>query len=731
MKKKIIFISSFILITGAAIANTVFADGAGFYPGDSSGEVMFTGASSSHYLLLSSGGVVSALGDNEYGQCGTMPSSTQSDISYIDFKTKITKVSAGKNFSMALDETGEAYGWGNNTVSQLAHHADTSAMQFSEPVKMGVDIADIAAGDDFSVMLDTDGRILISGTDRSYVMKTADILDDTKIYQIAAGYNNIVAAGENNTVYWLTPDGDNLLTAEMPQGISVNSMAVGREHIVLLCDDEENEYIYTWGSNEKYQIGDPDIKEAATPVNVLTIPKSEYQHISIYAGEYSVIVNAWNNLSFYEGAKEYSWGTGLFEISEGRCESEPVMSPEESQCYYQMIALGADKYMAYDYLNCNVMLCSYESGNIVSIPLLEYEDDVKVFLSYAYDSTAYQSYKLNFVKLNEERFDDENKLVDESTGEYTDKYFYWEYVDEHHFKAKIKSFTSNQFKDMGIVKLSKEVSGESREIFGYGPEIWNFRVGNIVLDSNVQTISYGNEDGTIIPITAHRRTYGSNREIKLPADIPVFYEEPGEITEETPLGLYIYGLPEGVKADVVWNENENMEIRLSGNSSVYNGGETYIKYSLINIWDSDKITGKIGDYELGNTLLNISNSRVLGFSIDGVNYDITDLRLFSEIGYELDFIPNGDFVAEVKFRKSGDDETKDTFIIAMYDVDGNLIYMDSLTARFAENYDYKYGFAIPYIRKNIASIKVFVWDDLESMKILGRVSELINSRMYY
>ena len=67
----------------------------------------------------------------------------------------------------------------------------------------------------------------------------------------------------------------------------------------------------------------------------------------------------------------------------------------------------------------------------------------------------------------------------------------------------------------------------------------------------------------------------------------------------------------------------------------------------------------------------------------------------------------------------------------MYDVDGNLIYMDSLTARFAENYDYKYGFAIPYVSKNIASIKVFVWDNIESMKILGRVSELINNRMYY
>lgn len=61
------------LALSLVLPQAAFAAGGGAMAGDRSSSVLFTGSASDHFLLLSSGGVVTAWGSNSYGQCGAAP----------------------------------------------------------------------------------------------------------------------------------------------------------------------------------------------------------------------------------------------------------------------------------------------------------------------------------------------------------------------------------------------------------------------------------------------------------------------------------------------------------------------------------------------------------------------------------------------------------------------------------------------------------------------------------
>lgn len=736
MKKYIVLFLSCIAIFVNAVE--VCADGYGIFVGDSSGETLFTGSASSHYLLLSGGGVVSAWGDNTYGQCGTETCDIVTDINYIDFENKVIKVSAGNDFSLALDENNIAWGWGDNTQFQLGISEQTTAdakTQFSTPAKISEGIIDIAVGENFSVFLNETGEILFSGmgnTDALKVLELPQVTDKVpKIELIAAGYNNIVAVDENNMVYWLKTDTSFTEAAELPKNIKVEAAEVGREHFALKCSDSDNTYIYTCGDNSKSQLGTDETAYSRTPVRILTLPHDEYKYVNIFAGEYNVIADAWSNMSYKDSVTEYRWGSGCRNINgEGCSEAAAISQPETAYSYYQLIAAGADKYMAFDYVTNSIMLYGADDESVTTVPLVETDDDLQPVFKYQYENTEYQTYTVNFVKLNKETFQEGNKLYDETAGEYTDKYLLWEFVDEHHFRVKIKNFIVGVRLEQSTVMLSKEVTGENRLIGTYGPSLWSFRFANISLTTNEQKVTCGREDGTIIPITAlqYRNVPGGAvTELNLGSGIPVFYEDPGTISEETRLGLYIYGLPDGVEANVTWNDDGGMEIRLSGNSDAASEDETRLKYCLIHILNRTDLAGSIGDYDLDNVLMNVSYGYISKFSICPPVCNISNLRVLSETGEEIESIPqNSDFIAEVSFNKTTEDRARNILFLSVCDIDGALLYIDSVNASFAKGFNYSFGFHVPIQTKEIGKLKAFVWSDLDSMEALGTAKELIN-----
>jgi alpha-tubulin suppressor-like RCC1 family protein len=311
--KKILGIAVGIMLLLSAV--NVFAVSGAVYVGDDSAEMMFTGSVSSHYLLLSSNGVLSAWGDNTYGQCGAPACDTLTDINYIDFDDKIVKVSAGNEFSLALDENNTVWGWGNNSEGQLgiSRTEDSSQQYFDTPQKITDNITDIAAGEGFSVFLTDSGEVLLSGMN-----KTLDTIDfperngeKPKIKLIAAGYDNVAAVDENNVVYYLKADIGKTEITELPENETVQAAAVGMEHLVFKCLNGDNTDIYTYGDNTKYQLGTGSTELTDAPVRTLSLPRSEYENVNVnvYAGKYNTVVNAWNNMSFYDNVTEYTWGT--------------------------------------------------------------------------------------------------------------------------------------------------------------------------------------------------------------------------------------------------------------------------------------------------------------------------------------------------------------------------------------------------------------------------------------
>jgi hypothetical protein len=215
-------------------------------------------------------------------------------------------------------------------------------------------------------------------------------------------------------------------------------------------------------------------------------------------------------------------------------------------------------------------------------------------------------------------------------------------------------------------------------------------------------------------------------------DTPVFYEEPDKICEETLLGLYVYGLPDGVKASVRWNSEDQPEIELIGNSSESRENETQIKICFVHVSNDTNVKGKIGDYDLNDTIMCVSYCSIEGFTIgsdvgdDRSCYKIEEINL-SQNGEVTDEIPDASgFTAEVRFNKTKERTASDTLCLAVYDTDGRFMYIDSLKARFAKDFDYSFGFDVPEQESSIGAIKAFVWSGYDSLTPLGNSKELIN-----
>ena len=82
-------------------------------------------AGNGFFLMLNSDGTVSSMGNNVYGQLGDGTGTTE-ELPYNEVKTvtdlgNVTAVAAGENFSVALDSSGRVWCWGSNSDGQLGH----------------------------------------------------------------------------------------------------------------------------------------------------------------------------------------------------------------------------------------------------------------------------------------------------------------------------------------------------------------------------------------------------------------------------------------------------------------------------------------------------------------------------------------------------------------------------------------------------------------------------------
>ena len=256
-----------------------------------------------HPIALDSDGKVYAWGYNTHGQLGNNSTTESSvpvavDISGVLTGKTITAISGGSEHTIALDSDGKVYTWGYNNYGQLGNNSTTEshvpvAVDISG-VLAGKIITDIAAGTGYSVVLDSDGKVYAWGVNwygqlgnnsytDSHVPVAVDIsgiLSGKTITAIVAGGYHTIAMDSDKKVYTWGANNHGQLgnnstsTSTVPVAVDISGVMSGKTmtaigagwyHTTALGSDGK---VYTWGYNDKGQLGDNSTTQSLVPVIV-------------------------------------------------------------------------------------------------------------------------------------------------------------------------------------------------------------------------------------------------------------------------------------------------------------------------------------------------------------------------------------------------------------------------------------------------------------------------------
>jgi alpha-tubulin suppressor-like RCC1 family protein len=206
------------------------------------------------------------------------------------------KVSVGREYSLALKKDGTVWSWGENSSGQLGINNTTDQ---STPVQVvgesGVgfleNIIDISAGTDHSIALQDDGTIWVWGenadgqlgnggtTDKITPIKVTGI---TNVIEISAGwgYTHIVKSDGSIWSWGSGSSGELGIGTTTQSSIPVQvkgvggtgflgniiDVSTGEQHILALKNDGT---VYSWGSGGSGRLGNNASTNRNTPVKVV------------------------------------------------------------------------------------------------------------------------------------------------------------------------------------------------------------------------------------------------------------------------------------------------------------------------------------------------------------------------------------------------------------------------------------------------------------------------------
>ncbi|MBF9236073.1 cell wall anchor protein [Hymenobacter sp. BT683] len=190
----------------------------------------------SHTLALTTDGRIQAWGGNRDGQLGDGTASAHTTPVAVALpeaaaQAQWKQIAAGTSHSLALTTDGQLYAWGNNDEGQLGNG---SSLDSPTPVAVSLPTsaanttwAQIAAGNDHTLALTTDGRLFAWGNNQ--YGQLGDGSNHDALYPVAVGMTKKLSR-----LRW-------------------SYVAAGRFHTLAITDDGR---IYTWGSNRFGQLGE-------------------------------------------------------------------------------------------------------------------------------------------------------------------------------------------------------------------------------------------------------------------------------------------------------------------------------------------------------------------------------------------------------------------------------------------------------------------------------------------
>lgn len=265
-------------------------------------------AGRSHSVALLDDGTVWCWGENTFGKLGR---AGLGEMSLVPVRTPITPVTssappvppitaiaAGGDHTLALDESGAVWSWGRFGRGQLGRLSreiidnpdDFFVSPEAFPVGLPARIIAIAAGDEFSLALEEDGRLWGWGDNASSqlgddlqprYLSPIDLIGFGTVRAIAAGNDHTIALLEDGTV---RTAGSNTfgqlgvverrgpLAARVPNLFNVVAVAAGFVHSLALLEDGT---VMSWGENSFNQLGFPEVEAPSSyfsPVLVQGLP---------------------------------------------------------------------------------------------------------------------------------------------------------------------------------------------------------------------------------------------------------------------------------------------------------------------------------------------------------------------------------------------------------------------------------------------------------------------------
>ena len=288
-------------------------------------------AGGSHSLALDSKGQLWVWGDNYSKQLGVDNEMLKISNSVLGVPTcisklgdketnelygvKISKIKAGQNYSVVIDEEGYLYAFGKGNVAKK--------------ISTNIKFKDVSLGDGFAVAIDINGKLYAWGDntngklgnsdgdkDTPYALPCGegDILNGKNIVSVSAGVSHCLALDSDGNVYaW----GKNLYGESGPDytgtlGYVVRQITgISEDKIVKIAAGsywslamDEKGKIYTWGGNTYSCLGQMDTtegKKGIKCINEMLDIKAEDISIGSCYGDYCLIVD--------KDGKIWSWGS--------------------------------------------------------------------------------------------------------------------------------------------------------------------------------------------------------------------------------------------------------------------------------------------------------------------------------------------------------------------------------------------------------------------------------------
>jgi len=231
-----------------------------------------------------------AWGDNSYGQLGTGTTTTQSSpVSVITLPATITKIASSGPHTLLLTKTGTVYGMGLNASGQLG---DGTTFNRSLPVLVGTGnakIVDIAIGTNHSVALDQYGKIWSWGNNsygqlgnNTTLTISVTTIPSFSVTSLISGIANAVTSApamgllDSNSNAWVWGNSvfgnlgngtTNNYSSPISQGYRWKQFNMSGEGTAYGID--ANNYAWMWGVNSRGALGNNTTDNSSSPISVL------------------------------------------------------------------------------------------------------------------------------------------------------------------------------------------------------------------------------------------------------------------------------------------------------------------------------------------------------------------------------------------------------------------------------------------------------------------------------